>query len=273
MSPAPTNAWTPDGDAGRPLWDALGFCAGGPPRGTITLVGAGGKTTLAHSLASTAADAGARVLIVTTTKMACEPGMISDPAAVLDALDLNDPSALRGAGRVVLAGAESAPGKFGAFPPEVLDRLRAAADLVVVEGDGSRRLPFKVPAAHEPVVPEWTDLLLVVAGLSSLGRSLGEVCCRAEVAAAFLAGPDAAGLPETSESPDARCLDPRTAAFLLRAGYLDNPRLAPWTDRRVVVLNQADDPGRRMLGQVLASFLPGERVLFTTTIAESRNQR
>lgn len=268
MSPAPTTAWTPDDERGRPLWEALGFCAGGPPRGTITLVGAGGKTTLAHSLASTAADAGARVLIVTTTKMAREPGLICDPDEVVEALK---------AGGVVVAGAESAPGKFGAFAPEVLDRLRAAADLVVVEGDGSRRLPFKVPADYEPVVPEWTDLLVIVAGLSSLGRPLSEICCRAEVAAGLLTGPDAAGLPH-GDTPDTtgvldRCLDPRTAAFLLRAGYLDNPALASWADRRVVVLNQADDPGRRMLASVLAGALPGERVLFTTTIAESRNQR
>jgi len=102
------------------------------------------------------------------------------------------------------------------------------------------------------------------------------VCCRAELAAGLLSRQEAAGVPTDPHrvaDAESGILDPGTAAALLRAGYLDIPRLARWTDRRVVVLNQADDPGRRALGRVLASALPGECVLLTTTIQQARNQR
>nr|NLI48862.1 putative selenium-dependent hydroxylase accessory protein YqeC [Propionibacterium sp.] len=242
MPIAASRAWTPDDPAPRPLWAAIGR----PPRGTVTLVGAGGKTTLAHALTAEAAASGARALLVTTTRMTIEPELVDEPAAAL--------RALARPGRVVLAGARVSESKFGPFADAELDRLHAAADVVVVEGDGSRRLPFKVPADYEPVVPAWTDLLLVVAGLSAVGRPLGEVCCRPETAAALLGDRDAAARP----------LDPATAAVLLRAGYLDNPRLAAWAGRRVVVLNQADDAGRVALGRAVAALLPGERVLLAS---------
>lgn len=241
MPTAASRAWTPDDPTPRALWDALGR----PPAGAVTLVGAGGKTTLAHALAAEAADAGARVLLLTTTKMNLEPGLVTDPGEALRAL---------APGRVVVGGVPVSETKFGPFAAADVERLRAAADLVVVEGDGSRRLPFKVPAAYEPVVPAWTDLLLVVAGLTALGRPLGEVCCRAEAAAALLSDPDAAARP----------LDPPTAASLLRAGYLDNPALTAWAGRRVVVLNQADDPRLGRRGCALAALLPGERVLLAS---------
>ncbi len=41
------------------------------------------------------------------------------------------------------------------------------ADLVLVEADGSRRLPVKVPGPNEPVVPKNSDMVLCVLGLSS----------------------------------------------------------------------------------------------------------
>ena len=268
MTTTPTRAWTPDDPTPRGLWQLLGR-----PR-HVTLVGAGGKTTLAHALADEAAASGAAVLLTTTTHMEREPGLFTDPDEALRELQheesplkapevanstpfgpLSTLSSSWGAvrGRVVVAG-RLTNGKFTA-PAEVdLDRLRRAADVVVVEGDGSRRLPFKVPAAHEPVVPAWTDLLVVVAGASALGHPLGEVCHRPPEASALLGEPDAA----------ARLLDPPLAARLLRTGYLDNPALAPWADRRAVVLNQADDEHLDHLGRELATLLPGETVILTS---------
>ena len=42
----------------------------------------------------------------------------------------------------------------------------------LLEADGSRRLPLKAPAPHEPPIPPFVDSVLVVAGLSALGHSL-----------------------------------------------------------------------------------------------------
>jgi len=273
---APTRAWTPDDPTPRDLWGALGLA----PAGVVTLVGAGGKTTLAHALADEAAARGAAVLLTTTTHMGREPGLITDPdEAVLrlqhDESWLEAPKAANSAlegpsrtlcscsrptqGRVVVAGRPTGAAKFTGFAADDLDRLRRAADVTVIEGDGSRRLPFKVPAAHEPVVPAWTDLLLIVAGATALGRPLGEVCCRVEVACTLLADPDAA----------ARILDPALAARLLRAGYLDNPALTAWSGRRAVVVNQVDDPADR-LAHAFAARLDGEPVIFTSSNPQGR---
>ncbi len=56
--------------------------------------------------------------------------------------------------------------------PEFLDRIAAqpAVDVVIVEADGSRRLPFKAPAQHEPVIPTSTTVLMPVVGLDVLGK-------------------------------------------------------------------------------------------------------
>jgi probable selenium-dependent hydroxylase accessory protein YqeC len=264
---APTRAWTLDDPTPRGLWDLLGH------PGAVTLVGAGGKTTLAHALADEAAACGARVLLTTTTHMEREPGLITDPAEALRQLQ-HDESPLKAPkvadlapvaplrtlssssrshpGHVVLAGRETDDAMFTG--PADVDRQRRAADVTVIEGDGSRRLPFKVPAAHEPVVPAWTDLLVIVTGASALGRPLGEVCCRVEVTSRLLDDPDAAG----------RVLDPALAARLLRAGYLDNPALAAWSGRRAVVVNQVDDDPLGRLGRELASLLPGETLILSS---------
>lgn len=217
----------------------------------VTAVGAGGKTSVLHAVAEEAARAGWRVVITTTTKMAREPAMAVDLPSVAQAL--------RHPG-VVVAGTplpveSGAPAKFTALPGEPLRDLCGLADLVLVEGDGSRRLPVKAPAAHEPVVPEHTARLLVVAGLSAVGEPWERVCYRPDAARALLA--------RASTGP---VVTAPALAELIDVGYLRHPALATWARRRVVVLNQADDPGRWALGRMVAAALPGERVVMTSRL-------
>lgn len=245
MEPTGTTAWTPDSPEPHRLWDLLGRPA------SVTAVGAGGKTTLVHALAAEAAASGASGLLTTTTKMSLEPGLVGDPDAAL---------AARRPGAVVVAGIAGEV-KFTGFSAEDLARLRDAFDVVIIEGDGSQRRPVKVPAAHEPVVPAWSEVVLIVAGLSALGRPLGEVCYRVDEASRLLGDPDAAR----------RVLDAETAAMLLRKGYLDNPMLGD--ARRVVVLHQADDDARQAEGRAVAASLPGVAALLSSTAESQRNQR
>ena len=58
--------------------------------------------------------------------------------------------------------------------PSRIAALRKAWGLVLVEADGSKRLPVKAPAPWEPVVPEGTDLVVGVVGLDALGRPMDE---------------------------------------------------------------------------------------------------
>jgi molybdenum cofactor cytidylyltransferase len=43
---------------------------------------------------------------------------------------------------------------------------------ILIEADGARMLPLKVPAEHEPVIPDWVDAAIVLAGMSALGKPL-----------------------------------------------------------------------------------------------------
>jgi molybdenum cofactor cytidylyltransferase len=45
---------------------------------------------------------------------------------------------------------------------------------VLIEADGARMLPLKAPGKNEPVIPEWVDTVIVVAGLSAVGRNLDD---------------------------------------------------------------------------------------------------
>lgn len=253
---APTTALTVEGTR-RSLLDALELrpvlatrMAASPQRAfVVTAVGAGGKTSLVHSLAAECAAAGFRTVVTTTTHMRFDHEVV---ASVDEALHQ-----LQSRGLVVTG--KPIPRRSGrdlkvtGFDAEGLDRLVKAAEVVVIEGDGARCMPFKVPAAHEPVVPHDTDLLVVLAGLTAIERPVDEVCFRLDVAADLLGEQNLAG----------RTLDTSTAAALLTAGYLRLPRLAAWEDRRVVALNQADTPKRRTLGERLATALPKERVVLT----------
>lgn len=73
--------------------------------------------------------------------------------------------------------------KLTALSEPLYSRLKSLVDVAVVEADGAKRHPLKVPAAHEPVI--WPDVraVLGVAGLSALGRPMGETLFRRELSA------------------------------------------------------------------------------------------
>ena len=67
--------------------------------------------------------------------------------------------------------------KFGA-PAISFERLLQLADYVFVEADGSKHLPLKAHAGHEPVVPKEANQTILVLGVSGLGRPIREVAHR-----------------------------------------------------------------------------------------------
>jgi probable selenium-dependent hydroxylase accessory protein YqeC len=154
------------------LLDPLGVGRGD----VVAVAGAGGKTTLVYQLAAEAHALGLRVLVTTTTHMGGLAGADIGPVLV----EADDPEprgraladALAREGRATLLGRRVREDKLEGIPPERVDALRSVADLVVVEADGARGRSLKVPAAHEPVVPASTTLLVVVAALDVVGKPL-----------------------------------------------------------------------------------------------------
>ena len=142
---------------GESVLEALDICP--EKHRLIAVVGAGGKTTLIYRMAAELRERGLRVLVTTTTHMQRE-------------------------GRAGFAplGKEAEGEKIVGFPPEVPRRFLAEYEVVLVEADGSRRLPFKVPEVWEPVLPVGADLVIGVAGAAALGKPFREACFRYETA-------------------------------------------------------------------------------------------
>jgi probable selenium-dependent hydroxylase accessory protein YqeC len=155
-----------------PLLHALAIGRGD----VVALVGAGGKTTLLYRLAEEARRAGLRVLATATTHTGALPEAVTGPVfmeADGDPLPGLEQALLRH-GQATLLSRRVREDKLQGVARERVDALAALADLVLVEADGARGRSLKLPAAHEPVVPRCTTLLLVLAALDLLGEPLDE---------------------------------------------------------------------------------------------------
>ncbi|MBS6195404.1 MAG: putative selenium-dependent hydroxylase accessory protein YqeC [Clostridiales bacterium] len=153
----------------------------------ICAVGSGGKTSLLYRLAEEYRKIGKKVLVCTTTKMFVpETDFVSgeDAGRVCRKLK-KDGFAVTG----VLTETDSE--KFGPVRTEIWEEIYRYAEMVLVEADGSKRLPLKAPGKQEPVIPQECEFLIAVSGLSAIGNRLADVCYRAELAAEILqCGPE-----------------------------------------------------------------------------------
>ena len=114
---------------------------------------------------------------------------------------------------------------------------------LLIEADGSHRHPLKAPAEYEPPVPPFVETVMVVAGLSGLGRPLtAEFVHRPEIFARL------SGLTIGQTVTEQALLHVLTHP----AGGLKN---IPADAQRLVLLNQADTPELQAIGGKLAQEL------------------
>ncbi|WP_270402088.1 selenium cofactor biosynthesis protein YqeC [Megasphaera elsdenii] len=213
-----------------------------------TYIGSGGKTTSIYSRTRQERAAGHRVAVVTTTHM-MRPDRWFVPADL--PAGWQDPWQRDG---IVVVGQDGADGKITWPGDDVYFRLCTAADVVLVEGDGSRRLPLKVMGPHEPVIPANTCEVHCLAGLSALGRPVRDVCFRWEL---------------LNLDPEAVVTE-RLLAYIVEAGCL--ARIGDWKDKTTVVLNQADDEALCQAGKRILKKLsrPGKLTAYPAEMRESK---
>ena len=195
--------------------------------GITAVIGSGGKTTLLRELARELCNDGATVMLTTTTHFLPFPDMASGVG--MSMVQLADALSQHGAvyvGTPVEGGKLCAP----ALSPAELVKI---ADYVLVEADGSKRLPLKAHAAWEPVIPDGCEQVILVVGASGLNKPVAEVVHRPEVFCKL------AGCAQT---------DLATPERVARA--INTERLA---DR--VAINQADSPQALLAAQKLADLL------------------
>ena len=180
------------------LVDALGVGGGE----VVSLVGGGGKTAAMFRLAREIVARGERALTTTTTHIFAAQ-IAQAPAHVIaaDATPESVAAALAAHGHVLVVGATDAgSGRAGGVSLDLVARLRGWCPgvCIVNEADGSRMRPFKAPAAHEPVIPVETTLVVPVVGADVFGKPLdGEHVHRPELVSALSGAP--LGTPITPE--------------------------------------------------------------------------
>jgi molybdenum cofactor cytidylyltransferase len=214
----------------------------------IALVGAGGKTTALFQLARELAP----VLVSTTTHL----GAWQVPAADRHIIWQENEAAPRElearpeAGIILVTGALEGE-RYQGLGPAQAEKLHELAKKwgrsLLIEADGARRKTLKAPAEHEPVIPNFVDCVLVVAGLAGLNMPLtDETVHRAkrfrELAAPFLD-------EKTGTSINGEML---TAMLAHPQGGLKN---IPTRARRLALLNQADTPALQAQAGKIASGL------------------
>ncbi len=151
-----------------------------PRHRTIAVVGSGGKTSLIWRLAEELVQTGQKVAVTTTTHMAIEkerPFALNGEGAA--ALILKH-------GYVLVASIDRQKKKLCALPCEKLKELSGICDVLLIEADGARKKPFKIPMEWEPVIPDFTDLVIAVSGLDSLGNPIKEAAYCPQETALFL---------------------------------------------------------------------------------------
>ena len=217
----------------------------------ISFVGAGGKTTLMYFLAATLAASGKKVLVSTTTH-------IYYPRSSEYAPDIQQVYNLWNQGNYAVIGApEPDTGKLAAPDEDILQQLISRADIVLLESDGAKGYPCKMPREHEPVLHPETDCVIGVFGVSSIGKPLGEVCFGCKKAMELL------GVGED------RILTAADATRLFAAGAVkcvENRRL-------LLVLNQYDTnaDGAEQMKKYLEEMMLG-KVLLTAFSPEEREK-
>ncbi len=153
----------------------------------ISIVGAGGKTSLLFKLAHELTEDGLKCVVLTSTHI-YQPTLkqaitITDDLphakkALALALSKNIP--------VAIGSLEASTHKLCMPSKELLSAAWDQADWILVEADGSRNLPMKFPASHEPVILDASHRVIALAGLRAIGKPLSQVCQRANLAAEFL---------------------------------------------------------------------------------------
>lgn len=148
----------------------------------IAVVGGGGKTSLIYRLADELLDRGKKVIITTTTHMAGESELPfargGDAVEVKEMLDRE--------GYVITAEYEEETGKYASLKEGKLEELKELCDVMLIEADGAKHHPVKVPAEWEPVIPACADLVISVIGLDCLGQPIRQSAYRMERTSKFL---------------------------------------------------------------------------------------
>jgi probable selenium-dependent hydroxylase accessory protein YqeC len=154
------------------LTDVLGVSRGD----LVSIVGAGGKTSLMYGLGKELHSAGHRTVLTTTTRLLYPRpsdvrSVILGPETETTARKITDGLSDTG---VLLAGLEQVDSKITGYSPEFVERLHSdeRERTVVAECDGAMGRSLKVPRETEPPLAASTNVYIVIVGADSFHKPL-----------------------------------------------------------------------------------------------------
>ncbi len=157
----------------------IGEALGLKEREVISLVGAGGKTTLMYRLAKELLLSRKRVVTTTTTKiLEPRPGETNFLFVDSDEKEIEDFvwKHLDQYRHLTVARERLGSGKLGGVSPDLVNELWSLdkIDTIIVEADGAAGRPVKAPREWEPVIPTATTLVVAILGVDGVGTELNE---------------------------------------------------------------------------------------------------
>lgn len=161
-------------------------------RGTVCLVGAGGKKTTVYALA----DRLDRAVVTATVRIPIFDSHVADVTVT------DDPAAaIRTATEWPVGVVPEREGdRYRGYDPERIARLSDRIDApLLVKADGARTREFKAPGEREPRIPASADTVIPVASAHAVGQPLDERTVHRPERVAALTGLDP-GDPITPEA-------------------------------------------------------------------------
>jgi molybdenum cofactor cytidylyltransferase len=210
----------------------------------LALVGAGGKTTALFLLAKEMV----RAIVTTTTHLGAWQ-LPAECRRIEADLELPNIGLNLGSGITAITGRlDVKTNRYLGLSGQRISELKTFAHghglPLLIEADGSHQRPLKAAAPHEPAIPDFSDRVVVVAGLTGLGKPMnGETVHRPEIFAC------ASGLAIGDD------ITPGALMKLLADPVAGGMKNIPSAARRIVLLNQADTSGLRSQGAIIASTL------------------
>lgn len=242
------------------LWESLELSH--IPHAILSIVGGGGKTSVMYQLAGELSSMGKKVIVTTSTHIFCPEEypvlFVEDERALEEIPARMEAGVLVAGGKIVKKSAKqgAAWDKMDGPGEMIIRRLTDYCDVLLIEADGARRLPVKLPADHEPVILPETDVVIGCVGLDCIGEAWTKACFRWELAEGWL-----------RESCEGERICPEDVARILtdERGTRKGVGKRPYR----IVLNKADDEQRRLLAKMVLKELKtaGDDLAVVTSFA------